>query len=141
MARGKNKQAVSFRFEPSTLAELRRRAKRTREDQTGLAERYLKEGMRQDDHPLIHFREGAAGRRAALLGSRLDVADIITTIRQNNNSVEEAADYLEVPIEQIEAALAYYADYKDEIDEEIRRAEEIAREARERWRRQQEALA
>jgi len=31
--------------------------------QTALAERYIEEGIRQDEHPLIYFREGAAGRR------------------------------------------------------------------------------
>ncbi len=53
------------------------------------------------------FREGAAGRRPALLGSRLDVADVIATIGQNDNSVCEAADYLEIRVEQVEAALRY----------------------------------
>lgn len=56
-----------------------------------------------------------------LLGTRLDVADVITTIKQNDNSVAEAAEYLEVPIEQINACLRYYADYKDEIDAWIAR--------------------
>jgi hypothetical protein len=27
-----------------------------------------------DEHPLIYFRDGASGRRPALLGTRLDVA-------------------------------------------------------------------
>lgn len=141
MARGKSKLAVSFRFDRATVAELRRRARREREAQTELAERYLKEGMRQDAHPLIHFRERPGGRRPMLVGSRLDVADVITTIRQNNNSTEEAAAYLEMPIERVEAAVAYYADYKDEVDEEIADREAIAQEERERWQRQQEALA
>ena len=58
--------------------------------------------MRQDEHPLIYFRESAAGRRPALLGSRLDVAAVLTTLRQNENSVDETADYLEIPIEHVE---------------------------------------
>lgn len=141
MSREKGKTAVSFRFDSGTVAALRQRARREREAQTELAERYLKEGMRQDAHPLIHFRESARGRRPMLAGSRLDVADVVTTIRQNDNSVEEAAAYLEMPIEQVQAAVAYYADYKEEVDGEIADRVATAQEERARWQRQQEALA
>lgn len=148
MERGeRGKKSVSFRFEPDTVERLRRRAAeieratKTRGAQTQLVERYVNEGLRQDEHPSIYFREGAAGRRPALLGSRLDVADVITTIRQNNGSVEEAADYLEAPAEQVEAAARYYADYKDEVDAEIEDSGALAERERERWRRRQEALA
>lgn len=141
MGRGQNKKAISFRFAESTVGELRRRARRAGGNrQTELAERYLVEGMRQDDHPLIVFREGRGGRRPTLLGSRLDVADLISTIRQNENSPQAAADYLEVPLEQVEAAVAYYADYRAEVDEEIIERAEIAAEAQERWERQQAAF-
>jgi hypothetical protein len=51
-----------------------------------------------DEHPLIYFREGASGRRPALLGTRLDVADVIETVRVNDRSVERAAAYLELPV-------------------------------------------
>lgn len=141
MAQDKRKRSVAFRFDPRVLERLRRRAAEVRAPQTRLAERYVSEGLRQDEHPLIHFREGAAGRRPALLGSRLDVADIVSTIRQNDNSVEQAAEYLEIPVEHVEAALRYYADYKDEVDDWMARAEEIARRERERWQRRQAALS
>lgn len=135
---GKTKQ-IGFRFHPETVEHLKRHA-RVRGQQTELVERYINEGLRQDEHPLIYFREGAAGRRPALVGTRLDVADVISTIRQNAGSIEEAADYLEIPVEQVQAAAEYYTDYKDEVDELIARADAFAEERRERWRRQQEAL-
>ena len=91
--------SVSFRFDPIVVKRLKDHAAEAGAGQTALAERYIKEGIRRDEHPLIYFREGEAGRRPALLGSRLDVADIVTTIRQNDGSVEEAASYLEVPVE------------------------------------------
>ncbi len=53
----------------------------------------------------------------------------------------EAADYLEIPVEHIEACVRYYADYKDEIDAWTERAEEIAKRERERFKRRQQALA
>src|SRR6202453_4642760 len=92
------KQSVAFRFDPITVARLKQRAQETHAPQTALAERYIEEGLRHDEHPLNYFRDGASGRRPALLGTRLDVADVITTIRQNDNSVEETASYLEIPL-------------------------------------------
>lgn len=121
------KQSVAFRFDPITVARLKQRALETHAPQTALAERYIEEGLRHDEHPLVYFRDGETGRRPALLGTRLDVADVVTTIRQNDNSVEEAADYLEVPVEQIDACLRYYVDYKNEIDAWTERARAIAK--------------
>ncbi len=141
MATPVTKQSVAFRFDPITVARLKHRAQETHAPQTSLAERYIEDGLRHDEHPLIYFRDGAMGRRPALLGTRLDVAQIVTTIRQNGNSVEEAADYLEIPVEHIEACVGYYADYKDEIDAWIKRADAIAERERERWQRRQQALA
>ncbi len=141
MARAQNKQSVSFRFDPITVKRLKHRAAESAAGQTALAERYIEEGIRSDEHPLIYFREGAAGRRPALLGSRLDVAEAIASIRQNGGSVEEAASYLEIPVEQLEAAARYYGEYTEEIDEAIERSRAAAERERDRWRRGHEALA
>jgi uncharacterized protein (DUF433 family) len=141
MAQAGKKQSVAFRFDSGLVEHLKRRASEAREPQTQLAERYIEEGLRHDEHPLIYFRDGAAGRRPALLGSRLDVAAVISTIRQNDNSIEEAAEYLEVPIEQVDAALRYYADFKAEVDDWMARTEAIAERERSRWERRQQALA
>ena len=78
---------------------------------------------------------------AVLVGSRLDVWQVIETIRQNDNSVEEAADYLGKPVHMIQACVAYYADYQDEIDEWTARAKAFAEREEARWRRQQQLLA
>jgi uncharacterized protein (DUF433 family) len=135
------KQPLTFRVRPGTLLHLKRRAHEAGQPQTALAERYLEEGLRMDEHPAIYFRDGAGGRRPALLGTRLDVADIVETIRQNDRSVERTAAYLEVPVDRVEACLRYYADYGDEVDEWIDRARAIAEREEARWRRRGEALA
>jgi uncharacterized protein (DUF433 family) len=140
MPPAETKQAVSFRFDPITVKRLKQHAAEAGTGQTALAERYIEEGIRRDEHPLIYFREGAAGRRPALLGSRLDVADVIATIRQNDGSVEEAADYLEVPVELLEAAARYYGEYRGEVDALIDRDRAAAERERESRRRRQEAL-
>ena len=120
-----------------SLDHLKRRAKETGRSQTDLAERYIEEGLRLDEHPLIVFRDGASGRRPGLAGSRLDVWQMIETVRQNG-SVEEAAAYLELPIAKVQACVRYYADYQDEVDEWIERARALADREREAWQRQQE---
>ncbi len=133
------KQQVAFRVHPRTLAHLKRRVRETGRSQTDLAERYLEEGLRLDEHPLIVFRDGAAGRRPGLGGSRLDVWQLVEMVKQNG-SVEEAAAYLELPVEKVQAAMRYYADYTDEIDEWIERARTLAEREQASWRRQQELL-
>ncbi len=141
MAAPASKQSVAFRFDPITVRGLKQRADETGATQTALVERYIEEGLRRDAHPLIAFRDGEVGRRSALLGSRLDVAQIVASIRQNDNSVEATADYLEIPVEHVEAALRYYVEYKDEIDAWIERSEQIATRERELWQRRAQALA
>jgi uncharacterized protein (DUF433 family) len=140
MADQKAKRAVSFRFDPRTVRHLKRRAEEIGVPQATLAERYIEEGLRMDEHPSITFREGAAGRRPALLGTRLDVATVIETIRQHDGSIEETAEYLDVPIGRVEECLRYYVDYKTEVDEWVRRARRDAERERELWLRRQDAL-
>jgi hypothetical protein len=36
---------------------------------SSIAERYIEEGLRMDEHPAIDLRDGAAGRRPAVLGT------------------------------------------------------------------------
>jgi len=96
LARAKSKQGVSFRFDPRTVERLKQRAHDVGAPQAALAERYIDEGMRVDEHPGIYFREGGSGRRPAVLGTRLDVAQIIETLRQNENSIDATAEYLDV---------------------------------------------
>ncbi len=138
---GSVKKPLAFRVAVETVERLQRRARERRETQTALVERYVEEGLRTDEHPLIYFREGASGRRPALVGTRLDVWQVIETIRQNDNSVEEAAEYLGLPVEKLRACVRYYADYSEEIDEWTARAQAIAEREEANWRRQQELLA
>jgi hypothetical protein len=84
-----------------------------------LAQRYLEEGLRHDAHPLIQFLDGPSGRRASMVGSGLDVWEVIATVRDNDGSLEEGAAYLRIPVGLAQAAVGYYGDYRDEIDAEI----------------------
>lgn len=141
MGRGNSKQGVSFRFDPRTLERLKQRSREVGAPQAALAERYIDEGMRIDEHPGVYFRDGGSGRRPAMLGTRLDVAQIIETLRQNESSIEETAEHLDIPASQVETAVRYYAAYRDEVDDWIEQSRVIAERERELWRRRQDVLA
>lgn len=131
----------SARLGAATLDRLRKQAARAGSSQSALAERYIEEGLRADQHPLIAFRDAAGGRRPALAGTRHDVWQIVETIRQNDNSLRDAAEYLGLPPTHVEAAARYYADFQQEIDEWIARAREEAEQAESSWRRSRELFA
>jgi uncharacterized protein (DUF433 family) len=141
VAQQRSKQAVSFRFDRRTVRHLKSRSHEVNEPQAALAQRYIEEGLRMDEHPLIYFRRTAVGRTPALFGTRLDVATVIETIRQNDNSVEAAAEYLDLPVGHVHACVRYYADYKREIDDWIELNRRLAEREYERWLREQEVLA
>lgn len=131
----------SFRFSARTLKLLDDRANELSESRNRLAERILDEGLHTDRHPLIVFRAGGSGlRRPALIGSRLYVWQIVDTVRDNGNSVAAAAEYLGLPEHHVQAAIDYYADFKDEVDGYRMEVRELERRERERWERSQLVL-
>ena len=109
----------TLRLAPGTRERLAGRARRAGLPERALAQRYLEEGLRRDAHPLIHFLDGPSGRRASMVGTGLDVWEVIATGHDNDGSIEESAAYLEVPVGLVQAAAAYYGEYEDEIDAEI----------------------
>jgi uncharacterized protein (DUF433 family) len=109
----------TLRLAPGIRQRLTEWARRSGVAERSLAQRYVDEGLRHDAHPLIQFLDGPSGRRASLVGRGLDVWEVIATIRDNDGSISEAADYLVVPAGLIEAAVAYYGEYQDEVDREI----------------------
>ena len=93
-----------------------------------------------DEHPLVRFADGPAGRRARLVGTGKDVWEIIATAKDNNGDASEAARYLEIPPGLVQAAITYYGAYKEEIDEWIELNEREAAEAHAAWAAGQAAL-
>jgi uncharacterized protein (DUF433 family) len=106
----------SLRLPSDTLDRLDRLAQQRGQSADTVAARLIEEGLRTERHPLIYFRDAAAGRRPALLGTRLDVWQVIDTVRVHDGSVAEAAGYLSQPEVKISAAVRYYDEYRDEID-------------------------
>ncbi|MEN3281377.1 MAG: hypothetical protein V7607_2517 [Solirubrobacteraceae bacterium] len=124
----------SLRLPADTLARLDSLAEERGQSANTVAARLIEEGLRLDRHPLIYFRDAAAGRRPALLGTRLDVWQIIETVRAHEGSVTDTAEYLAQPEAKIRAAVRYYAEFRDEVDVWSQRMREIARREEEAFR-------
>jgi uncharacterized protein (DUF433 family) len=134
----------SMRLRERTMASLEAHSRRRGETKSRTVERLLEEGLRMEDHPGIVFRDGPSGRRAALAGGP-DVWEVIDTLRNTGEKGEDAiaatADWGSLTLAHVRAAVRYYADYRDEIDERIRLNREEADRQQAAWERAQEALA
>ncbi|MGH9092040.1 MAG: hypothetical protein ACRDZR_11780 [Acidimicrobiales bacterium] len=122
-------QPLSVRLSEATIRRLGVRARRVHLPPRTLAQRYVEEGLRMDEHPLIRFAEGPAGRRARLLGTGKDVWEVVATVRDNDGDLGEAARYLELSLGLVQAAVSYYGAYPDEIDQWIDLNEQETAEA------------
>lgn len=132
----------SFRLADRTLHLLDERAAEHGESSNALAQRLLDESLRLERHPLLGFRQGGSGlRRPALSGTRLDVWQVIETLRAHDGDVEMTADYFTITQAQVRACIAYYAEFKTEIDVYAQAEMEAAERERKRWEREHKALA
>lgn len=132
----------SFRLSRRTLELLDSLATATGRSRNALADRLLSEALRTETHPLIRFQPGALGRRRAqVVGTRLYVYQVISTLRGNDGDLDQTAADFGVPRQLISAALAYYADSPAEIDDDAAAAAQLERDERTRWERQQQAIA
>ncbi len=136
---------ISVRFrEPNVAERLRREAAARAQSQSALAEELIDEGLRQRRHPLVTFRAGPAGRRAALAGGP-DVWEVIGGVIGGDvdpdDRLERAATTFGVTATQVEAALAYYAEFTDEVDAMLDENRQIADEAEQQWHRRRQLLA
>jgi hypothetical protein len=140
----RSSRQFSARFDSDVVNRLERRVDAAGVNRSRLAERYIDEGMRMDDHPGVVFRDGPTGRRAGLAAGP-DVWEVIAAIHQSgltgDAALAAAAAWGVLTPIQIRAAVGYYAEYPEEIDAPVRCDIEEAGAAEERWRRGQSALA
>jgi uncharacterized protein (DUF433 family) len=105
-----------------TYEELQAHASRAEVNPSRLVNRYVKEGLRMDAHPAITFRTTSLGRRATVLAARpgLQVIDVISTWRAEKQDIAATARYLGLSEDDVRAVLSYYADYKEEVDRDLK---------------------
>lgn len=132
----------SFRLSRRTIDLLDAEAAAGGESRNALTDRLLGEALRLERQPLIRFQPGAAGHRQPLVvGTRLYVHQVIATVRASEGDIDEAADYLGIAPRLVRAAVEYYAEFEDEVNEDAAVAKRFEDEERARWERQQRALA
>lgn len=132
----------SFRLSARTVELLDAAASAGAESRNALADRLLGEALRLERHPLVRFQQGAAGRRRPLLvGTRLYVHQVMSTLTSSKGNVEETAAYLGIAPRLVRAAVDYYAEFTEEVDDDAAAAERTAQDEHGRWERQQRALA
>lgn len=92
-----------------------------------------------EQHPGILFRTGPAGRRPGLAGGP-DVWEVVAVFRELSGNLDSAigktATLSGLSEEQVRAAVGYYGEYEQEIDEWITENDEQAAEAERIWHNQ-----
>lgn len=116
---------TSVRFDDSVSRRLSEYvARHEGSSRSSVTSRYVDEGLRMDEHPLVVFREGPAGRRARVIGGP-DVWEIIRDLRSlrkheptlsDEERLEVLLDNTGVSAQAVEVAVAYWAAYPDEVD-------------------------
>jgi hypothetical protein len=129
---------VSTRYPTETLRRLDRRAEAEGNSRSTLIQRYVVEGIEMDEYPGIVFRSGPAGRRPGLVAGP-DLWEVIS-VHRSFDDVERTAAWLDQQMSAIETALHYYEAHKADIDDWIKRNEEVA-EAAERVARARQAAS
>jgi hypothetical protein len=138
------RETFSARWSAEVIARLELRSARDGINKSRLAERYVDEGIRMDEHPGIVFRDGPTGRRAALPAGP-DVWELMMTLKgapkRGDEAILATAELLDLTEAEVRIGVRYYAAYPKEVEERIARNVEGADEAEAAWRREQAALA
>ena len=113
---------------------------RTGWNRTSLINTALVEWLRIQDHPGIRFVTTASGSRTAALVNGPEVWSVAESWLQHDlaeRTLDNVVQATGLTRKEVDVALAYYADYRDEIDTEINRLHLAQQQAREAWERRQ----
>lgn len=134
---------LSIRIADDAFERLEAQSRRSGRTRSDVAKTLIEEGLRMEQHPGIVFRSGPAGRRAALAGGP-DVWEVVRVVlgvgQRGEAAIARAADLAGLSPDQVRATLAYYAEFRDEVDGWIRRVDEEAAQAETAWHRQRALL-
>lgn len=115
-------QPFSIRLSPLTDELVTREARRTRRSKGAVIEMLADEALRTRRFPGLAFRGSDWNRRPWVIGTALDVWEIVAASRRFASPQEMAAK-TDLSEPQIRLALAYYEESPEEIDEAIRESE------------------
>jgi hypothetical protein len=129
-------------MDPKSLERLDAESRRMRLSRSEVARTLLEEGLRMEAHPGIVFRPGPTGRRAGLKDGP-DVWEVIGGFPRGKVSeagIPHAMKVMGLHERQLRDALLYYLEFRDEIDDRIRRNDEAAEKGYAEWLRTQDLL-
>lgn len=128
------------RFPPEVDRATAAYARRTGSSKSRVVVRAIDEWLRMEAHPRIHFvTTNTGGRRAALLTGP-QVWTVAQSWRQHDTEDRDSAtvaDAAGLSVADVEAALAYWAAYREEIDELIELHEADQDAALHEWEQRQ----
>src|SRR5436190_14763323 len=75
------------------------------------------------DH--IEATSDTRGSKPRISGTRITVADIVLMHRRLGRALEDIAGTYDLPLAAVYAAMAYYYDHKDEIDQSLEEEEAL----------------
>jgi uncharacterized protein (DUF433 family) len=111
-------QPFSVRLEERTEMLIEAEARRTRRTKSAIVEAFTEETARTRRFAGIAFRGDDARRRAWVIGTGLDVWEIIHMLEDFGSPEVLAAD-MPLSLSHVRLAVAYREAYPDEIDEAI----------------------
>lgn len=111
-------EPFSVRFSLSTDHVVEAEAKRTRRSKSAIVEALTEEAVRTRRFAGIGFRGDDAARRPWVIGSGLDVWEIIQMI-EDFGSTEELVEQTQLSERHVHLAIAYRESYPEEIVEAI----------------------
>ena len=115
---------------------------------SSLANIFVDEALRAEEHPGIVFRPGPTGRRAGLVGGP-DVWEVIGALHAVRAEDSDLADESLIAVvaeatglspRVVRIAIRYYAAYPAEVEERIAANHEAAQEAEAAWQAEQDLL-
>jgi len=135
---------LSIRFDDAVLDRVRRRAIMRDTTASSLIQRFVEEGLRSQDFPGVVFRDGPAGRRAALAAGP-DIWEIASALRdvdaRGDDAITTVAADFTLSEVSVRVALEYYGAFADEIDAEVAENDRAAEEALRSWEAKQRLVS
>lgn len=115
MERARKSNPLSIRLPTADESFLRNEAKRLGRPWGVVVEQYLAEAIRMRRFPGVAFRGDDESRRAWVLGTGLDIWEIIGILRDFGEERAMAREY-DLTLGQIRIAQAYHREFPEEID-------------------------
>ncbi len=109
---------ISIRLDRATDLVVAAEAKRTRRSKSAVVSAFTEETARTRRFPVIGFRGDDAGRRAWVIGSGLDVWEIVQML-DDFGALERLLEETHLTERQVRLALAYRDAYPDEIADAV----------------------